>query len=69
MKKRKSIKTTVFGLLTAAGATLMALVQKYPETLPSWLGVVGAGLSVFGPLGLGAVARDHNVSSEDAGLK
>lgn len=63
----KSLKTTalgIFALLTALGAAGTALLDGNPETSLDIGSVIGA----FAGLGL-IFARDHNVSSEDAGIK
>lgn len=65
MKKIKSLKTTVAGVL--AGIAILApqalnLLNGEPV---SW-DLVVAGL---GALGVGVFARDNNVTSEDAGAK
>lgn len=61
-----SWKTTAGGLATALGAACLAAAQMGG---PSWLSMLGAALSVFGPALLGVTARDNSVSSEQAGAK
>ena len=59
----KSWKTTLFGAVTALGAYLQTIQD------PSWLPMIGKGLVIAGPLLMGLFARDHNVSSEQQGIK
>lgn len=60
----KSWQTTTFGILGAVGSAV-ALV----EGLPAWVYPVGKLLTALGVAGLGMAARDHDKSSEDAGIK
>ena len=66
--RRKSVKTTVFGVLTfvgmlcSAGANLVSGAGVSPKDITELIGAVGA-------LGLGVSARDHDVTSEQAGAK
>ena len=59
---KTSWKTSVAGIITALGAAL----QQSTEPL---IHSIGQFLLALGPLLLGLSARDHNVSSEKAGLK
>ena len=59
----KSWKTTLGGILLALGTPLAGLVEE------SWVKYVGIGLMTLGGLLVGVQARDHNVSSEDEGVK
>ena len=62
MKNKKSWKTTVGGVLVAAG-------QFAPQILPpSWSWLAGT-LTGIGGLILGLAARDNGVTSEEAGAK
>jgi len=63
LQMNKSWQTTVAGLISAIGLYLSN--QKEP----AWLGIVGQFLSVVGTAWLGMAARDHKVTSEDAGAK
>lgn len=64
----KSWQTTVAGIMAfimLAWPELQTLWDGVAETMPDWNIVIGGLLTM---LGLGA-ARDHGVSSEDAGVK
>ena len=58
----KSWKTTLGGILLALGTPLAGLVEE------SWVKYVGIGMITLGGL-LMSQARDHNVSSEDEGVR
>ena len=64
----KSPKTTAFGIVTGL---IMILTQAGyfldtdPETIVNW-NIVVEGLAF---MGIGVFARDHDKSSEDAGIK
>jgi hypothetical protein len=67
-----SWKTTVFGLVAAIGAGILAAMETGtldPATLPPWLKGMAALASVIGTACLGVFARDNNKSSEDVGAK
>lgn len=55
-----SWKTTVGGLMVAAGTAMQAI-----ESMRLW----GVALAAVGAAVLGLSARDHTVSSEAAGIK
>lgn len=59
----KSWKTTVCGLLAAAGTYLISVKE------PAWLSLVGQFLAAVGTAGIGMFARDNDKTSEDAGAK
>jgi len=64
----KSWKTTVCGILAlviAVATAAKALLDGDPNTVPNWEIVAG---SVMAAIGL-FVARDNDVTSEDAGVK
>jgi len=64
----KSWKTTLVGILTAAGiiaAQLGYIFDDKPETVFSLEAVFAA----LGALGIGIFARDANVTSEQQGIK
>lgn len=56
-----SWKTTVGGAVTALGVYLSS------QTTPAWLHTVGVVLMMAGSAFTGAVARDNNVTSAQAG--
>ena len=60
--KKSSWKTTVGGVLLAAG-------QAVPQLLPPTWHWLSATLTGIGGLIIGAAARDNNVSSEQAGAR
>jgi hypothetical protein len=65
---KTSWRTTVFGaggLLTVLVSVLNALFDGDPATNPDWSAVITAATASIGLL----FARDHKVTSEDAGLK
>jgi hypothetical protein len=59
----KSWKTTAAGLVAAIGTYLVGA-----EGLPPWWKHVGNILQMVGVAGIGMMARDNNVTSEQAGL-
>src|ERR1035441_6628878 len=59
-----SWKTTVFGLMSAIGASVAML-----DGLPHWLSLTAKIAAAAGIAGLGLAARDNNVTSEQAGAK
>src|ERR1035441_8720490 len=59
-----SWKTTVFGLMSAIGASVAML-----DGLPHWLSLSAKVAAAAGIAGLGLAARDNNVTSEQAGAK
>ena len=64
----KSWKTTALGILAGIGGIITqitALLDGKEEPVFSW-DLLLASLAV---LGLGAISRDNNVTSEDAGAK
>jgi hypothetical protein len=64
----KSWRTTVFGtggLLAVVVTILQALFDGNPQTNPDWGAAAAAIAASVGLL----FARDHKVSSEDAGIK
>ena len=61
-----SWKTTAAGILMAVG-TAFSSTHFSPEF--SWLGTLGQIFTGIGALWMGGVARDNNVSSEQAGIK
>lgn len=65
----KSWRTTVGGLVALVVALLVCIVQPLmdddPKTMPKWE-AFGTALTTAW---IGFAARDHSVSSEDAGLK
>ena len=67
--RKHSNKTTLGGLLTALGAAILAAERTVGLILPEWAIVVGLFLTAAGPVLLGTSARDHSVSSEEAGAK
>lgn len=58
--KQASWKTTVFGAVSALGVYLTTITD------PSWVHVLGQVLTGLGTFLMGAVARDNNVTSEQA---
>nr|WP_294577598.1 hypothetical protein [uncultured Rhodopila sp.] len=65
-----SWKTTVFGLLAAAGGAVLGAYQLKPELLagfPSWVPGLALLASAIGTACMGLAARDNNVTSEQAG--
>ena len=63
----KSWLTTVLGVIGGLGVLAVALTAELdsdPLTLPNWGTAITAAL---GLMGVGAAARDHNVTSEEAG--
>lgn len=52
---KKSWLTTLFGAITACGAGLLQVEDPILKT-------IGQVLSVLGPIALGLVAKDHNVT-------
>ena len=65
---KTSWRTTVFGaggLLALLTTALQAIFDGNPATNPDWVTLVAAALPAIGLL----FARDHSVSSEDAGIK
>jgi multisubunit Na+/H+ antiporter MnhG subunit len=67
--RKHSNLTTIGGLLTALGAAILAAERTVGLILPEWAIVVGLFLTAAGPVLLGTSARDHSVSSEEAGAK
>ena len=67
--KKRSYKTTIGGLLTALGAAILAAERTIGLVLPEWAMFIGFLLTAAGPVLMGAAARDHSVSSEEAGAK
>lgn len=68
MKKNKSLKTTIAGIIAAlipVLAALSAFLDDDPATIPNWTAAFSAVGVAFGFL----FARDNNVSSEEAGAK
>jgi|GEM_PF-1378119 len=66
----KSWKTTLFGLLAAAGGAILGAYELKPELLagfPKWLPGIGLLASCIGTACVGLAARDNNVTSEQAG--
>lgn len=64
--KKTSWKTTAGGvaaILAAVGGAITALTDGNPSTNPDWSTVIAAVTAGLGLL----FARDHNVSSEEAG--
>lgn len=59
-KKKSSWKTTVGGLLSAAGEAVKIFA-------PPPFNLIGSGLLMFGLLLTGTSARDNKVTSEDVG--
>lgn len=57
-----SWKTTLCGALGAVGAFLQGVTD------PAWMPTVGKILAAVALAGVGLFARDHNVSSEQAGV-
>lgn len=63
-----SWRTTLLGVFTIAGAICIAgkaLLDGDPATTPNWessVQMIGVGIALL-------AARDHKVTSEDAGLK
>lgn len=68
MAKKSSWKTSLGGILTALGATIIT-TQQQGAPLPAWLSWAGMGMTIFGPALMGVAARDNKVSSEEAGAK
>jgi hypothetical protein len=67
-----SWKTSLFGLLAAIGAAVLAGLSTGiidPATLPPWVKSAAALLSVIGTAGTGFFARDNDKTSEDVGAK
>jgi len=65
----KSWVTTAIGICGAVGLVCGALAAQFdkdPLTIANWAEVIPAALAIFG---VGVASRDHNVSSEEAGLK
>lgn len=65
MKTKRSIKTTIAGVLTGViilATQVLNLINGEPVSIEA----VAAGL---GAIGIGIFARDNNVTSEDAGAK
>ncbi len=65
----KSWKTTVCGILTfvlvAISSAAIPILDADPLTIPTWTVVGGAFATMIGFF----VARDNNVTSEQAGVK
>lgn len=64
-----SWRTLVFGLLTAVGGAILGAYTTGlidPGSLPVWIKSIAVLMTVIGPAGLGVVARDDKVSSEEA---
>lgn len=59
----KSWKTTVAGAVAALGVYLSTQTQFY------WAPISGQILTALGTFLTGFLARDHGVSSEEAGIK
>lgn len=57
----KSWKTTVFGIMAAAGTGLLAVKD------PSWVATLGQIMAAIGAAGIGMSARDNDKSSEQVG--
>jgi hypothetical protein len=63
-----SWKTTTAGIgaiLVAVGTAMKAMFDNDPSTVPEWGAVVAAIIAGIGLI----VARDNNVTSEQAGVK
>ena len=63
VNKMASWRTTVFGILAAAGTGLLAVKD------PAWVATLGQIMAAIGAAGVGLSARDNKVSSEQAGIK
>jgi hypothetical protein len=60
----KSWKTSLFGLLSAFGTSVILV-----DGLPPWAVLSAKICTAVGVAGMGLFARDNNVSSEMAGVK
>lgn len=58
---KSSWKTTVFGIIAAAGTGLLAVKD------PSWVATLGQIMAAVGAAGVGLAARDNDKSSEQVG--
>lgn len=63
-----SWRTTAVGILTAVSIISVQLVNIF-DSDPKTVFSVEAVLTALGALGIGWLARDRNVSSEDEGVK
>ena len=65
----KSWVTTLIGVAGALGLVLGGLHAQFdadPVTVADWIAIVPEALAM---IGIGAAARDHGVTSEQAGAK
>lgn len=62
---KSSWKTTVGGVVAALGSAMTAAFLF--GGVPQWVGAVGAGLTSLSIAWIGIVARDNDVTSEQAG--
>jgi predicted aconitase with swiveling domain len=65
MKSWRTTTSGVIAILLAFGAAAQALIDGNPATNPDWAAV---GAAVMAGIGL-LTARDHKVTSEQAGAK
>ena len=63
VNKMASWRTTLFGILSAAGTGLLTVKE------PAWVSTLGQIMAAIGVAGMGLSARDNKVSSEQAGAK
>lgn len=66
----RSWKTTLFGLLAAAGGGIAASMSAGvidPTHFPAWIKDIAVMLGIVGTAGMGLAARDNDKSSEQVG--
>ncbi len=66
---KTSWKTTIGGLLSAIGTSIIGAGAAIDVVAPAWLLWAGYLMASIGPVLLGASARDANRSSQDHGVR